>query len=383
MSLWPFVPLSGAVEVLEWKTNVLRARAGEQRQRLRERPRRQWHFTHLFDADGQSAARAIARSASAFEIPDWALPIYSGAVAAGSSVSIAVDTSGLGLVAGKQVCVISSLTDYEVCTIASVSPSALVLSFVSAARSAAKIYRVDSAHAAVELGFDRPAGPLQRASIIFEAAAVDCYASTAYAQYRGHDVLPLVPVVGAGRLDESLAWPRDVFDNGTGLPTTAKKRDLSDEKFTMRWHAFAASDIAAVRSWIASRYGRWLAFWFSSWQRDFVAAADLGASATVLRVFTPSGAITLGKSDFDLEIQAPSTAYCRRVTSVSAGPLVAGSKTLDLTLDSALGTAVSAAAFGRISYLRCVRFDADRIEILHAAGEGIAVAVPCIEVPVP
>lgn len=382
MSLWPFVPLGEAIEVLEWKTDVLRARSSEQRHRLRERPRRQWHFSHRFSASEQSAARALVRAATAFEVPDWPLRIYSGAVSAGSSVSLAVTTAGLGLAAGKKVVLFSSPMDYEVCTIESVAPSALVLEFVATGRAATNIYRVDGAHAAVELVFARPAGPLQAASIVFEAAAVEQDASSSYATYRGHDVLPLVPEVGSGTLAEALAWPNEVFDNATGLVSTVRKRDLPDAKLTMRWYAVTPAEIASMRAWISSRYGRWLAFWLSSWQKDFVAAADLGASATVLRVFAPDGVIALGQTSFDLEIKAASV-YLRRVTAVSAGPTVSGRPTLDLTIDIALGTAIAAAAFGRISYLRCVRFDADRIEFLHKAGEGIAVAVPCIEVPVP
>lgn len=383
MTLWPFIPLSGAVEVLEWKTDVLRARAGEQRQRLRERPRRQWHMSHMLDADGQATARALVRSASSFAVPDWRSLVYAGPVSAGASVAISFTTTGLGLAAGQSVMLWSGILDNEVCTLASVSPTGIVLSFVASARAATGIYRVDGAHAAVELSFDRPAGPLQRASVTFEAAAVEQYAASTYSTYRGHDVLPLAPVVGAGSLAESLAWLREIFDNGTGLPATAKQRDLTDEKFTMRWHALKPAEITALRAWIASRYGRWLAFWFSSWQRDFVAAANVGSGDTTLRVFAPKVVTTLGHTAFDLEIQAPAGVQYRRVTNVSAGPAVSGRPTLDLTMDSALGTAVSAAAFGRISYLRCVRFDADRIEFLHNTGEGVAVSVPCIEVPVP
>lgn len=383
MSLWPFIPLAEVVEVLEWKTDVLRARAGEQRHRLRERPRRQWHFRHLLDAEGQSAARALVRSADSFEVPDWTQLIHAGPVSAGASVALSFATAGLGLVAGKQVVLWSGPLDHEVCEIESVSPTGIVLAFVATARAVTGIYRVDGAHAAVELSFDRPAGPLQQASITFTAAAVEQPAASTYTQYRGHDVLPVVPVVGAGALAESLAWPRDVFDNETGLPGTVKQRDLADEQFTMRWHPLTVADIAATRAWIASRYGRWLAFWLSSWQRDFTVAENIGAADTTLRVFAPKGVPALGYITFDLEIQAPSAVHYRRVTAVSAGPAVGGRPTLVLTLDSALGTAVTAAAFGRISCLRCVRFAADRIEFLHRPRQGIAVAVPCIEVPVP
>lgn len=382
MSLWPFVPLNETIEVLEWKTDVLRARSGEQRQRLRERPRRQWHFRHRADADMQSSMRALVRGATSFEVPDWTQVLYAGSIASGSSVAVNFTTTGLGLAAGQQVVLWAGILANEVCTIESVSPTGIVLEFVATARSAT-LYRVDGAHAAVALGFDRPAGPLQTAGITFEAAAVEQYAATTYAQYRGHDVLPLPAVVGAGSVAESLGWPVDGFDNASGLPVTTKQRDLADEKFTMRWHAIQPAAVAAQRAWICSRYGRWLAFWLPSWQRDFTVAADITAVSTTLRVFAPQGTTALGHTAFDIEIQIPAAVHYRRVTGASAGPAVSGRPTLDLTLDSALGTAIAAAAFGRLSYLRCVRFDADRIEFLHRAREGIAVSVPCIEVPVP
>jgi hypothetical protein len=383
MSLWPFMPVGEVVEVLEWRTDVLRARASEQRFRLRERPRRQWHFKHLFTPEDQSAARAIVRGATSYQVPDWIRVIYAGPVSAGSSVSLAMTTAGYGLAAGQSVVLFNGISDYEICNIESVSPSALVLAFVATARAATGIYRVDQAHAAVALDVSRPAGPYQHASISFEAAAVEAYSASTYAQYRGHDVLPVVPVVGSGSLEEGVEWPLERFDNGSGLIATAAQRALPDDRFMMRWHVFKAADIQALRAWIASRYGRWLAFWQSTWERDLVAAADLGASATTLRVYAPAGVASLGRSAFDLEIQASGAVHYRRVTAVSAGPAVSGRPTFDLTIDSALGTDVAAAAFGRLSFLRCARFDADRIELLHRPGEGLAVSVPCIEVPVP
>lgn len=382
MSLWPYVPLNEVVEVLEWKTDVLRARAGEQRQRLRERPRRQWHFRHRVDAEGQAGMRALVRGATSFEVPDWTQAIYGGSISAGSSVAVNFTTTGLGLAAGQQVVLWAGILANEVCTIESVSPTGIVLEYVATARSAT-IYRVDGAHAAVELTFDRPAGWLQTASITFEAAAVEQHAATTYSQYRGHDVLPLPAVVGAGSLAESLTWPREIFDNMTGIPAVEMVRDVANEKFTMRWHAIRTEDVAAQRAWICSRYGRWLAFWLPSWQRDLTAAADIGAAATTLRVFAPRGATSLGRTTCDLEIETTGAVYRRRITSSSAGPSVSGRPTIDLTMDSPFGVAVSVSAFGTISYLRCVRFDADRIEFLHRARAGIAVSVPCIEVPVP
>lgn len=383
MSLWPFIPFGEATEVLAWRTDVLRARGTEQRFRLRERPRRQWHFRHRFSADEQAAARAILRGGSSLLVPDWTRAIYTGGVSAGASVSLAFDTTGMGLAAGQSVVLWNGVLDCEVCTIQSVAPGALVLSFVATGRASVKVYRLDVAQADGELAFSRPSGPFQFAEISFEAPAVDTFAASTYSQYRGHDVLNVVPVVGAGSLSESFDWPVERFDNETGRFAASHVRDLPDDKFMMRWHAVDKPEIYALRAWIASRYGRWLAFWHSTRQKDLVCAADIGSSATTIRVFSPIGATTLGRSAFDIEIIVPSGPYFRSVTSVSAGPSVSGRQTFDMTIDSALGVAVVAAAVGRISYLRCSRFDSDRIELLHRPCEGLAVAVPCIEVPVP
>jgi hypothetical protein len=370
------------MEVLEWRTDVMRARSEEMRHRLRERPRRQWHFNHELDADGQAAARAIVRGASSYQVVDWVLAVFAGAVPAGTSVSLAMDTSGLGLVAGQSVVVWNSALDYEVCVIESVAPAALVLALVISSRASTRVFRVDNAHAAVSVNFERPTGPKQVAQISFESTGVDLYAASSYSQYRGHDVLPMVPVAG-GALQEDFSWQIERFDNETGKLSVSQQRDLIDDRFMMRWLVVTPSEIAALRAWIASRYGRWLAFWQSTWQNDIKVAADIGSSATTLRVFAPPGTTSLGRTAFDLEIDTPAGVFLRQVTNAAAGPTVSGRPTIDLTLASALGVAVSASAFRRISYLRCARFDADRIELLHRPGEGLAVSVPCIEVPVP
>lgn len=383
MNLWPFQPIDEVIEALEWKTDVLLAYAGEQRFRLRERPRRSWSFNHLFDDEGQAAARAIMRGADGFYVPDWIRRIYSGSVAAGTSVSITMDTTGLGLSAGASVVLWSGMLANEVCVIESVSPTTLVLEYVATARTTT-IYRVDKAIQSASLDMVRMPGHLQRASITFDSPAIDTYAASTYAQYRSHDVLPIsATVTNRGTLSENIIWPLEVFDNGTGLISTSATRSNPDNKFMMRWHVFTQAEIQALRAWVASRYGRWLAFWHSTRQKDLVCAADIGSSDTSIRVFTPMGSTTLGRSAFDIEIIVPSGSFFRRVTGVSAGPSVSGRPTFDLTIDSAIGVAVVAAAVGRISYLRCSRFDSDRIELLHRPCEGLAVAVPCIEVPVP
>lgn len=382
MSLWPFMPVGEIVEALEWRTDVLRAQSAEQRIQLRARPRRQWQFSHLFNHDEYAAACAIARGAEDFQVPDWTRQIYGGAVASGSSVSLSVVTADLDLEAGDRVLVMEDRSRWEICTLASVGASAIVLQSVSTARASAGVWPLDEAHAGIELQAKRPAGRQVFADVNFESAqVVDCGAST-LSSYRGHDLMSDIPVVGAGQLDEGLAWPAEIFDNDLGSPVAARTRSQPDVRLGMRWHVFTRAAKRTLRQWIFSRRGKLRAFWRSTLARDLSAAADIAAASTSLRVFTPTGALDLGGTAFDIEVNGLAI-YRRRVLDVQAGADVDGRPTLTLTLDSALGTDHARADIGRVSFLRCMRFDSDRVEFLHTPGGGLSVAVPCIEVPVP
>lgn len=382
MSLWPFFPTGEVVEALEWKTDVLRTKAGEQRIRVRERPRRTWQLAHIMGAEDQAAARAILRGASVLHVPEWIRPLFTGAVAAGTNVVITMTTTGRGLVAGNSVVLWSSQGNYEVCTIASVSPTDITLSLVNTARNAS-VYRADLSRPGAALGIDRPGGQWQRGTITFEATGVPMDPATTYPQYRGHDLLTDVTKVGGGAIEEAFSRPIQVFDNMTGLVATEETRDLPDDQFTVRWHSLTQAEQDTVRAWITSRYGRWLAFWSPTWQADLVPTATITSAATTINVYSPLGAPSLGRSTFDIEVAGPAANYQRQVTNVSAGAAVGGRATYNLTISAALGVTLTTAQVKRISYLRCARFNADRIEFVFRPGEGMTVSIPCIEVPLP
>ena len=218
--------------------------------------------------------------------------------------------------------------------------------------------------------------------------------------YGSHDQ-PLLPTPDYGLLVFDQGWNTMTMLGGRIRPRTQATPGLLEIYLTWPWsvtgphkaeHVMQHPEFcgmlvshalhAALMDWNKKQSPFWF-FQLPSWQRDFTAAAAVDASDTTLRVFAPAGATSLGRTTLDLEIQAPGAVYYRRITTVSAGPSVDGRPTIDLTMDSALGSAIAAAAFGRISTLRCVRFAADRIEYQHFPRSGLAVAVPCIEVPVP
>jgi hypothetical protein len=77
LPLWPFPAAQEITEVLEWRTDVLRARAGEQRLALRSLPREIVTFRHRLDARGMARAAELARAGFA---GDWLVPLWHMAV---------------------------------------------------------------------------------------------------------------------------------------------------------------------------------------------------------------------------------------------------------------------------------------------------------------
>ena len=71
--LWPFPAAESVSEILEWRTDVLQARAGEQRIALRSLPREIVTFRHRCDALTMARAAELVRAGFAEE---WSVPLW-------------------------------------------------------------------------------------------------------------------------------------------------------------------------------------------------------------------------------------------------------------------------------------------------------------------
>lgn len=381
MRVWPFKARAEMIETLEWRSDVIRAKSEEQRIALRDAPRRDFNLQHLLDHPMYAAARALIRVAEELTVPDWTQSVKVGAVNAGTSVSVSFDTAGLDYSAGSDAIIWADWDDWELVEIESADSTGVVIAEVLTSRPDVRLIPTVVGMAFEGMSADRPAGRYIPSSVRISVTQTENIAASSYPQYRGHDVMTVCPVVSDGAFGESVVWPAEVIDSGLGLQVWLQERSIPDESFMIRWHEFDRAGIRSLREWLHSRYGRQKAFWASTWATDFLLAASIGASDTSIQVFRYQLFGDLPREDFDIEVVIDGVRYYRRVTSVIDGGTVEGKATWHLAIDSALG--VSATEADRISYLRCARFDADRVELLHRAGEGMAVSVPCVEVPVP
>lgn len=374
--IWPFCPLIDHIESLEWATDLFSAKSAEQRIALRTAPRRIFHFEHILSDYQLTAARQAVRSAQGadgFLVPDWPQAVDVGAVAPGTPVDFGGDPDYQDF--GSKALLWESVDNFEQVAITKDSAS-YSADTVTGNYTAAKLIPLWNGISLDGLRFQQIGANNNRASIALLATENTDLGNSSYSQYQGHDIMPDCPVV-VGGLDGSLTWLLDNFDNTQSNPYPLRSRSLPEYGFAMRWHVFSDADKWTLRQWIYSRRGRQKVFWFSTYSKDLEPAAAI--SGTTVTVYAPPGYTSL-QSTFDIEVKS-TTANYRRVTSHAAGTPIGGRATIDLTIDSSLTAALG--DIQRISFLRCARFDADRLEFLHGAKGGMEARMPCLEVTEP
>lgn len=379
MQVWPFAPLSEMTEVLEWKTDVIRSQSAEQRIALLEAPRRSYSLQHLLDAQHYASAQEMVREAEAFRVPDWTQVVRLDAVAPGSEVVIPFDAQCLDFVQGEQAILWRAPGAWEVIDIAAVSAGGITAA-VDRQWGAVRLMPLRAAIAPDGMTAQRVTRHWASVSIRLDITSNRDQGASTYSQYRGHDVMTDCPKLAGGSLDEGVSWPAEIIDSQLGRVDVIRARTMPDVVCTMRWRVYGHCDHARLRAWLHSRRGRQKAFWMSTRGADFIPATDIGALAITLTVGALPGLQALAREAFDIELATHAGDIFRRQVlswfTDSDGRIV-------LELAEPLGVDVQADDVRRISWLRCVRFNADRIELVHRAAAGVQVAVQCIEVPVP
>lgn len=379
MTAWVYKPRGEIVEAVEWFTDIIASKGTEQRLALRHEPRRTFNFSHVLTDYEYTGALAIIRrhqGTNALQVPDWPQYRAVGAVSSGSSVYVDADLTYVDM--GDTGLLWQSESRWETVSV-SVDSNGTVLASVANSYTNALLIPLWDAVCPQGIAGERTGAALNRCSGAFITTENTDLSSTSYTQYRGHDVVPVCPIIGS--LDESMSYDTSPFDNQQSALYLLRKRDYVDYRFAMTWRETSIAGKYELRQWIHSRRGRQKAFWLSSYSKDYEPAASV--SGTTLTVYAPPGFVGIGHTvAFDIEVyEKNGTSNYRQVTAATTGTPVGGRDTLDLTLDTTL--TVNLGDISRISFMRCARFDSDRIEFSHQPSAGYAVTVPCVEVPVP
>lgn len=376
---WPFPAAQEITEVLEWRTDVLQARSGEQRIALRPRPREIVTFRHRLDALGMARAAELARVAFAggWHVPLWHMALQPGADLVQGAMEIMLDT-GLGdFRAGGLAAIAVDGRDAAAATIASVQADRLILAeplvlqlpspAVAAPRITVAPIREGVLTSAVEIVRRRQSDGMVTASFLLRDTPD--LTTPVLPTYLGRPV-QVDPSLLRQPLSANLRRAVEYIDNGFGPVVVEPIRELFERSETITLKAQGPVARHALRRWLWSLRGRQASFWLPTWGNELQLRAPMSAGATLMRV-APIGPVAqlIGRR---IALEVGDALRFRTITAAIEDGLEHR-----LSLSSSPGTPMPLGT--KVHLMTLVRADTDRVEISHGVGAS-EVSLPIVEV---
>lgn len=377
---WPFFPQRQFTEMLEWKSEILQARGSAQRIAWRGAPRAGAQVSFLLDARETSRALAFCHKAShqEFKVPAWGDLMAPGALASGAA-SIAMDTTAIDLRDGDELVVWDDSNTWELATAATVGGASVALAApLGRAYARPRVAPVRRARFEHVPEWTRKGRGLAAGRAEFVSTDTRDLAQTGiFPIYRGFEVM----TDRAAEVDtykDGASRAARVVDNGVGPIFADAALNYAQHEGTLAWSALKRPALWAVRGWLHARRGRQRGFWWPSWRADLSLAANISAGATTLHVQAIGWPDLYGVRDI-LILTTSGTMYFRRVLAAASG--APGQE--DLSLDSAIGVALTMAQVRLICLLTFMRLDSDKVEIRRGGGLRADISLPVVEEPAP
>jgi len=373
-TLWTNVPQMNFVEVVEWKTDVIRTKSSEQRVSIRTTPRQLFELNFILTPQQFNEMRRIVYvgTQSISEMPIWSQRLYFAGVAPGSSV-LAVPRSNHCFVNNDKAVVIYPNMAISIVDVTAVTDTHVTLS--QSTSDYPEFWLLPMRKVFVLSGgeFKREGNEVITGSITFEMQkAIACTKASPFTAYAGMDVMTDRSIV-VSSMKEKLIWETDDVQFTTGSMRRFKKYDRPEYQSTISWEFRNLGERMRVLPWVNSLRGKQRAFWLPSWNKDFELHSSVVSNSTTITVKS-LGPYVEGTLHIMLQSKA-GVRYYRQVTSVN--------RTVSpptMTLNQSIGVNIAVNDVGIICMLRKVRLDSDRLEIQHVSNGMSTLTVPVVEV---
>ena len=377
--LWPFPATQEITEVLEWRTDVLQARAGEQRIALRSRPREIVTFRHRLDALGMARAAELARAGFAgdWQVPLWNMALQPNADLAQGATEILLDTAVSDFRSGEVVGVAVDGGDAAPVEITAVEPNRLILAdplnlqlpdlMGAAGRITLAPIRAGVLTSAIEIARRRQGDGTVTGSFLLRDAPD--LAAPVLPTYLGRPV-QTDPSLVRRPLTASLRNAVEYVDNGFGPVEVEPIREVFERGEAITLKAQVASARHGLRRWLWSLRGRQSSFWLPTWGHELQlrAAMTTGSTQMLVAPIAPVASY-VGRP---IMVEIPGALRFRSIpAAVEDGP------DHRLTFSSSVGEPIPLGT--KVHFLTAVRADTDRVEIRHGATAS-EVTLPVVEV---
>lgn len=375
--VWAFSPQNGYTETLEWKTDVLRSKAGEKRQALRKVPRQSFDYTYWLTPKQYAAARAVTYGwgQRTFGVPVWGEATRLGVLTAAQSV-LTFDTTNADYRVGAALLLWQDYDKFEACEITALTSSNVTLRLpTSGAYTHAFVMPLRYGRALKGLNAERDESDIITTEASFEVSqSVDLSASVSLPQYKGVDVLTDL-MIKVGSYSEKVIRDVNVIDNLTGTPTQDPQYTTPAQSFTVSWDLKNRAELWRMRRWLHSRKGKQKSFWLPTKLKDFDVIQDITAGANSLTINNMSYGLFYGVRYLAIKSKSGTT-YYNKIT----GSTVNGDNSETLFLEDAVAATVTLANIDYVCLLHKVRLDADRVELEHNVNQ-VTISIPAVEVP--
>lgn len=379
-SVWPFRPLLGATETLDYLSEVNSSYVGEQRLALRSAPRQNFSYEFKIISNYQLAvANALAKQNTGSEIyvPVWPEETRLSGTYSSSLSGISFDTRYADYRVGSFALLYQNIDKYSVLEIATKSDSALTFnSILGNSFINPSIMPLRTAWQTEGYTADRQATSTDYSAQFLVRDNINLAANyvSPYPQFNSLDVVIDRPVLlePAGA---SIVRAANYIDSGLGLVELEPMKNYSDFGQTVNFYSTRGESLWKRRLWIHSLYGKQKTFYLPTFNYDLQLQSPIGSGDTIITVKSIAlSAYYLNKS---IMIWLKSgTRYFRAI----AGASDAGGNSL-ITMASSLGAAVAVADVLMISFINLNRLDSDQIQINHKLLTGATISILTTEVP--
>lgn len=294
LPFWSFPAAQEITEVLEWRTDILTSRAGEQRIALRPRTREIVTFRHRLDALGMARAAELARAgfAGGWQVPLWHMALQPQTGLAQGAGEIMIATGQSDFRAGGLAGIAVDGGDALPIGIAAVQADRLILAepplllhlpamSVGAGRISVMPIRAGLLTAPIEIARRRQGDGIVTASFLLRDAP---------------DIVPLVlpfylgrpvqtdPSLLRGPLTATLRRAVEYVDNGFGPVVIAPMREVFERGAAITLKAHGPAARWAQRRWLWSLRGRQASFWLHTWGRELQLRSPMSSGSVLMRV---------------------------------------------------------------------------------------------------
>ena len=378
--IWPFSPLLGCNEEIEFKTEVMASRTSEQRLRQRAAPRVFLTYQSRLEDKDYSKAKILARmnGMEKWHVPNWGEATHIiGTVSSGWNY-IPFDTAHGDYRVGSPVLLWSSPEDFVVRTITGIAPTYLAISgTLGSTFSSPHVMPVRLASTPDGVQADRSAliSDVSARFQCHDGKDLSAYYASPYPFYQGVEVMVDRPWL-VEAVSEQMIRATNYIDNGYGLVSIDETKIYTDLSQTLVFMEERPHAVYKRKLWLHSLYGRQKSFWLPSFANDFPLQANISAGAVAINVHSvgPSGYYI--NKEVMLE-RLDGTRYFRKIVNATSG-----ANHIDtLQLSAALGAAVTVGEMRYISVIQKTRLAADIATFDHRYIAHSIVTIPTLGVP--